>query len=1576
MSPNGTVYVGTVDGGVWSTSDLTEQMVLDQSSTTPGYLPANFYKPLTDQEPSLAVSAMALDPTDSSGNTLWVGTGSLSSADKSTIPPGVRLAGPSAGLLMTTNGGLSWTSFGNTVFNQPILSIVPRGQTILVGTKGQGLWESTDGGADFTQVSFFLSPSLTNAIVSSIVVVPGNSQRYYAALTVTPLDFYGNAKKGSNTILNWNPVPGSIQPSFGDPVSGPGIPPGTLITAVSSTTITLSNAALATNSGAEFGGPSSTTSGIYESADGGSQRFEIDDAIPQIIGSPSLIITANVDDGNTNLFAVTSQVTTIPNPDGGNLVTGVWRVAVPSNPLGNYNWVDTPGPSIANYVDYGHFDAITDPTNPNVIYVCGWEQCLFRVDTTPGNSSWKLLSLNSYGEPHDDIRSLTFLNSTTLIATSDGGIYGLPGLSAPGTIPGTILTFHWVDLNVDIQDTEFFQVAYDSIDGVIVGGAQDNGTSIQDAGDPGFWSTLSKPAVSNVFGNFGTNSVGGGDGGEVAVDNTGSTATIFLTADGTLKWYDTNGGSGNTGVLPSQLLTQADQNTYNSQAENDASYLFSSNQSVIGGILLGMSSLYMYDPNNVSFLNPLGLSLVSTPFIAGNVTALIGFNTGGTAYFGTSKGQLFMSTGGLGTFGALSSFALIQSPGAWYPGGVPNGTHAIQVVGDPNDPRTIYVLDSNGQVWGNAKVGYDPWINITGDLGTFTNNANLGNTVTSLQLYDPTPYTGNSVLLVGALGGVFQTGVNLNGVSTNPNQSWRLYGEGLPNVQVSSLEYVASDDLLLAGTYGRGAWEVADASQYFGAPIESTITTSGGTILLQQDPTQPGYAEILTDGPGASVSQVIQANNLQLDEPWTDLGQITFDVASETVDILNVPQGVNVTVDGGHGTNTVNVGSAANQMDTIVGTVTVGISAIDSLTSVNLNDQGDDVSGHWTISGGIITDPDAFPGTITSSNAAGVVINAAGVGFNSFTVNDTSGTSVLTLNTGGLYFDSVTVNDTSSGTALNIVNQGADATTDVMATGPESNTYIADSASDNITLGNSDGVQDIQGDVSISTKSPDSDTLVVDDQGDTVVHTGQNAVTVTGTFITGLAPATINYQPQTLSSLTLDANGLGTLWKVQDTPIPYSYFAQLGGPKGSTGDYLSVTSPTTTTLNCSAQDTVNVGDPSIGLQEIFGTLNIYNPKNLNVDDHETTYIAPIAVSLTPTSITGMSVVGLGQVVINYGINSDGTVIPGDLGELTVQAGTGGTTFLVGDMTAGPATVNLSALGTGNSLDGPNTNVTWKFQEHNNSPRDSFTQGRRDTSTVDFAGIDTIAGGSGDNDFQFIQAGFNGSIDGGSSGDSTLDFSKYGALSVETTQDGTLNGVQGNATEGTSFNDIDTVLGDPFVLCDIGNTTAENESYQGDFTHTLTVSGFLQMQFNFAGNFSGELLASTEGDPGLSGTPNFPFSTINVTGTIEAGAMIKVGFLLYLFVDGDMDGTVKGFGVNPTVSTIQSVFVDGTVGSGAHIVASSVGEVDVQQDVAGFISETTPTGDFQSITIGGSLLPTGLIDAPSGGTLSVGGDLSG
>ena len=523
----------------------------------------------------------------------------------------------------------------------------------------------------------------------------------------------------------------------------------------------------------------------------------------------------------------------------------------------------------------------------------------------------------------------------------------------------------------------------------------------------------------------------------------------------------------------------------------------------------------------------------------------------------------------------------------------------------------------------------------------------------------------------------------------------------------------------------------------------------------------------------------------------------------------------------------------------------------------------------------------------------------------------------------------------------------------------------------------------ILGNVSISTKLPDSDTLNVDDQGSGVFHTGKYAVTVTNTSITGLGRGTISYAANTLSSLSLEADQQVTVWNIQGTPIPYSYYESVGGKKGGSGGLFElVTDPTVTTIECNGLDTVNVGDPSNGMQDIFGSLNIYSRPgasgtlNVTLDDHETTYQSPQSIGVTNDRVTGF-----GPAVINYGftfpdpISMEPVLVPGGVSELTVEAGTGGATFTVGDMTGGPQTVNLSALGTGNCIvSNATTAETWTFQgqgQANNPTPDSFTQGSS-TSTVNFEGLQAITGGTGENDFQFIQTGFAGTIDGGSGGNSALDFRRYGgsSLNVELTLDGSLNGVQGTATEGTTFDNIDTLIGDQSADWYFGNTTAQNGTYQGNFTHTLTVAGFANMDLNVAGDFSGELLASTEG------TAANPISQINVAGTVEAGAMIKVKFLFGLDVEGDMDGVVKAFGDDPLVASIQYIVVDGTVGSGAQIVAKIFSSVEVQQDFAGILSETNPTADFQSLTIGGSFLPSGLIDAASGGTLSVAGDFSG
>ncbi len=1580
VAPDGTVYVGTVNGGVWSSDQVTPSWVQTLQDHDP-FQPSNFWVPLTDSQPSLAVSTMALDPNDRN-NTLWVGTGSVSSYNSA--------GGPAVGLLKTTNGGKTWVDLAGSP-GAPITGVSASGTgTYVITTSNTGSliagsevsmsgFPTNDGAngtwtfTNVTATSFTLtSPVSTGQFVNSpnaqwtssiygdtivsvvptattdpttgeqVILVGTNGQGLWRSTdggaNFAPASFFASERRNQSAINLFTQQQGFVTSVVADPTN-----PDYFYAAVRNV-------------------------GIFESYDDGASWNEIDASIPQITNATWYELAAAQDpDGNTILYVATA----IPSSkNGGAQFAGLLFAQISPIPLAPITWIPVyDHPQGAQVVGEavqvpGHFYLAVNPTNPSDVYIGGMLQCLYSgvVATTSVSPSgwavyWNPLS-GGNGKPHDDQRDIAFLSDGTILEVTDGGIYGL--------LPDGN---HWVDLNENIQDTEFFSIAYDAQDNEIFGGTQDNGTPAQTAS--GNWSLM------------GGVHYGGGDGGAVAVDNSGSESKEYLFSDGN---FETHSDTYNADIALSGLNSVDQQTVASGSGKNpaDASFFVAVNPfGPAPGSTTGLAPILLgggIEGNNnqgltglyESFNGGATVTQVASPIYSGNPSAFTYASAGGMAYFGTTNGYLFVRS----AYGA--TFIYMPAPN-W------SNAYATQIVTDPKNPNIVYVLDNLGDIWGSANQGVTGWTKLTGGtnlqaLDTYQSVLNIGElqgeaantTVQTIQVVDPTPYTpGSNVLLAGALGGVYSLNVDLGALQ--PSQyTWSLYGQGLPNVQVSDLDYVASANLLLAGTFGRGVWEITDASASIGAPDQATISASGGTILLRSDPARPGYAQLLSDGPGVTVSQVIADDNVQLEEQWAALGQITINVQSETVDILNVPQGVRVTVDGGTGPNIVNVGSAANQLTTIAGAVEVGVNVTGSLTSLNINDQGDTAASNWTIGTNFLTEPTSLPGSILYQGIAGVVINAANANLNSFIVNDTAGTSALTINTGTGAGNQVTVNDTSNATTLNINNQGTGAVTVVKATGPQSNTDITDSGSDTITLGNSTGVQAIQGDIGITSKVPDADGLIVDDQGDAVLHQGNQAVTVTNSSIVGLARGTISYAPYSLGSLSLEANGMGTFWNIQGTPIPYLDFENQG--TNNFPIFVPVALPITTSISCADQDIVDVGDPSNGLQDIFGTLNIYSPGptaavQVNLDDHETTYPSPPSLRLTNNSVSG-----LGPGVINYGIPGydDGLVIAGGVSELTVRAGTGGTKFMVGDMTGGPTMVNLSALGTGNSIVGPDSSVNWTFQGHINNPLDSFTQGS-DASTVDFAGIDTITGGSGSNDFQFIQTGFDGSIDGGPSGDSTLDFSQFGgsSLSVETTQDGSLNGVRGNATEGTSFNDIDTVLGDPSATgWEFGNTTGENYAYQGDFTATLTVSGFANIDLNFSQDFSGKLLASTEG------TATDPISEINVTGTITVGAMIKVAFLNKLVVNGDVYGIIKGFGDDPSVPTIQTMILDGTVRAGAQIVASSFGTIDTQQNLAGTLSETAPTGDFQSVTIGGSILPTGLIDAPGGGTLSVTGDLSG
>jgi hypothetical protein len=149
------IFVGTVNGGVWKTSNAT--------ATSPTW------EPLTDKQlpalSQLSIKSLAMSPVNS--NTLFAGTGSTSSL--------AGLGGTGIGVARSTDGGTTWTVLNCETGTNPctpiftgrtITSIVPTtlngGATVLAATwemnqasledKG-GVYMSTDDGNTFTRIS-------------------------------------------------------------------------------------------------------------------------------------------------------------------------------------------------------------------------------------------------------------------------------------------------------------------------------------------------------------------------------------------------------------------------------------------------------------------------------------------------------------------------------------------------------------------------------------------------------------------------------------------------------------------------------------------------------------------------------------------------------------------------------------------------------------------------------------------------------------------------------------------------------------------------------------------------------------------------------------------------------------------------------------------------------------------------------------------------------------------------------------------------------------------------------------------------------------------------------------------------------------------------------------------------------------------------------------------------------------------------------------------------------------------------------------------------------------------------------
>ncbi len=693
------LYVGGTNGGIWKTNNA--------GAASPTWTPQ------TDGMGSMSIGALEFDPTDFSYNTLVAGIGRFSSF--------FRSGGARTGILVTTNGGATWTNPGSSgLAGENISGVAARGSDIVVAANGfggfGGLFRSTDGGANFVSITDGLPGSSPD--VFDLVVDPTNPLRLYAP--VRSAGIYRSDDFG----VSWNKI------SSGD----------------------------------------------------------VDDmTLDEIIMMPSNNNTELAVASNGRLFALVmlnGQANYIGYTDDPTAAVPVWTAMdLPQTPesdgeIEGLNPREKPGAQGAI-----HASIRVDPSDPDIIYVGGDRQDgpfpnflgandftgrLFRgntaVDPTGDVPSpqWKNLTHSNAIEeipgggtasgsaPHADSREMVFDAKGDLIEVDDGGIYRR-------TNPGSNLG-DWFSINGNLQITELHDIAYDSNSNVIIGGAQDTGTPVQLFPGSTVWTSVSTA-----------------DGGDVLVDDTSTPGfstrySSFQNLGAFVRiTFDANNVPVQGGPVGLQELSfnQLVPQFVTPLALNEAN----PSRLIIGGSNSVWESFDQGD--TIDVIGP-GIRVNSGN---GNPIAYGGFLNSvpnpEVLYVGSNDNVLIRTTAGAPL---LPSFS--------YPGGF-----VLDIELDDNDWRTAYVTDASDEIFFTTNAGAS-WTNITTDLGTVT---------TGFRSLEFVPGLFNDAIVVGTNLGVFTS-------RTSELGTWTQLGPNLPHAPVWDLDYDAADDVLVAGTLGRGAW--------------------------------------------------------------------------------------------------------------------------------------------------------------------------------------------------------------------------------------------------------------------------------------------------------------------------------------------------------------------------------------------------------------------------------------------------------------------------------------------------------------------------------------------------------------------------------------------------------------------------------------------------------------------------------------------------------------------------------------------------------------------------------------------------
>ncbi len=679
-----TIYIGSVNGGVWRTDDAL--------AASPNWAAQ------TDQQNSLSIGALEFDPTDRTNQTIVAGIGRFSNI-------GGGAGGARSGILRTTDGGTTWVPLGQVALNGTNISgVAARGAVIVVSGSVGGIWRSIDTGTTWTQISGLPGSGLPAGASFDLEGVPG-----------APTTLYTNA--GSNGIYRSNDTGATWN----------------LISTAAMNAFAYSNARISTLAG----------NTVYVAIANGGQLGGVFQSL----------------DGGVNWTAMG-----VPLTNEGGLMVGLH----PGGQAGvNLSMVADPNAPNGNIIYVGG-DRQPNPF-PNSIGAQNFSGRLFRaVVTAAAGTQWAHLThSNSQGAagggtrnnsaPHADSRNMEVDALGNLLEVDDGGIYRR---SAPMANQGV-----WTSVNGNLQNTEFHSVAWDAVSNLIIGGAQDVGTPEQREFSNRIWRDVTQA-----------------DGGVVAVDDnsTPGLSNRFSSSQNlgalSTRTFDVNNNlvaqvptalvvlSGGAAIAP-QFYTPIVVNNANGA------------RMVIGA----QNSVYEFLDSGAT-VTEIGVGISVNSALQGEAIAYGAADNANMLYVG-SGAQVFVRSA------AHPASLLTASP--TYPGAL----NVIDVTIDPTTAQTAYVID-RANVFQTTDGGAN-WTNITGDLIAGFNPGQL-------RSVDVFSIAGQHAVIVGTDRGVYWA-------DRLPLTEWFIPCDGLPNAPVTDLEFDEQDEVLLAGTLGRGAWTCAPA---------------------------------------------------------------------------------------------------------------------------------------------------------------------------------------------------------------------------------------------------------------------------------------------------------------------------------------------------------------------------------------------------------------------------------------------------------------------------------------------------------------------------------------------------------------------------------------------------------------------------------------------------------------------------------------------------------------------------------------------------------------------------------------------